>query len=122
MHRTSILLICLLFAATKTLVGQEATFVGIVTDSLTGDPLAGAFVSLVGHDMIVVTGMDGRFSLAGVGSGNVGLEVRRPGRRARRGGKQGRSREDQQASKTPNVVAWTSHRLSARIPGCRISF
>jgi outer membrane receptor protein involved in Fe transport len=82
MHRTSLFLSCLLLGTLSPLVGQEATFVGVVADSLTGDPLAGAFVSIVGQDMTLVTGMNGRFALAGVGSGDVTVEIRRPGFRA----------------------------------------
>jgi len=62
--------------------GQEATFVGVVSDSLTGEPLAGAYVSLVDHEQIVVTGINGRFELDGVRTGDVTVEIRRPGFRS----------------------------------------
>lgn len=79
MRRTNLLLFCIVFATVEPLSGQDATLVGVVADSLTGDPLAGAFVSIVGHDMTVLTGMNGRFALAGVGSGDMTIEIRRPG-------------------------------------------
>jgi hypothetical protein len=79
MHRTSLLLSFLLLGTVYPLVGQQATIVGVVTDSLTGDPLAGAFVSILGHDELVITGLDGRFVLAGVRSGDMTVEIRRPG-------------------------------------------
>ena len=79
MYRTGPLLTCLFVATLKTLVGQQATFVGVVADSLTGDPLAGAVVSALGQEAIVVTGLDGRFEMAGVGSGHVTVVIRRTG-------------------------------------------
>jgi len=79
MRRTGLLFSCLLLATLQPLAAQQATFVGVVADSLTGDPLAGAFVSVPGQDIIVVTGLNGRFSLAGISSGDVTLEIRRPG-------------------------------------------
>lgn len=79
MRRISLLLFCILFATVRPLSGQEATLIGVVADSLSGDSLAGAFVSIVGHDRTVLTGMNGRFALAGVGSGDMTIEVRRPG-------------------------------------------
>ncbi len=82
MRRIGVLLTVFLLATYVPLFGQQATFVGIVTDSLTSDPLAGAFVSVVGQDLTVVTGMNGRFELRGIGSGGVIVEVRRPGFRA----------------------------------------
>lgn len=62
--------------------GQEATFVGVIADSITGDPLAGAHVSLRGEDRVAITGMNGRFELSGVNSGDVSVDIRRPGFRA----------------------------------------
>ncbi len=79
MRRTGVFLTVFLLATSLPLFGQHATFVGVVTDSLTGVPLAGAFVLLVGNENTFVTGVDGRFSLAGVGSGDATVEIRRPG-------------------------------------------
>jgi len=82
MRSTSLFLVALLLAAPCSLSGQEATFIGVVTDSLTGDPLPGAYVYVLDKDIIFVTGVDGRFRLSGVSSGNVKVDVRRPGFRA----------------------------------------
>jgi hypothetical protein len=79
MRRTGVFLTVFLLAIRFPLFAQQATFVGTVTDSLTGSPLAGASVSVLGQDVIVLTGLNGRFELAGVGSGNVLVEIRRPG-------------------------------------------
>ena len=79
MSRTVLFLTTLLLATTCPLFGQQATFVGVVTDSLTGETLAGAYVSVFGQDNTYVTGVNGRFELRGVGSGDVTLEIRRPG-------------------------------------------
>lgn len=82
MRRTGLSLTTLLLASLFSLSGQQATFVGVVTDSLSGDPLAGAHVNVVDEDIAFVTGVNGRFRLSGVGSGYVTVEVRRPGFRA----------------------------------------
>ena len=82
MHRTSQSLTFLFLVAICTAHGQDATFVGVVTDSLTGEPLAGAYVSLVDEERTFVTSVDGRFELGGVRTGDVTVQVRRPGFRA----------------------------------------
>lgn len=82
MRRTGLSLSTLVLLATCPLFGQQATFVGTVADSLTGYPLVGAFVSLVDLDRTVVTGLNGRFELGGVGTGDVTVQVRRPGFRS----------------------------------------
>jgi len=79
MHRTVLPLIALLLASVSPTLAQEAKFVGVVIDSLTGDPLAGVLVRLSGHDESVLTGLDGRFELGGVTSGELSVEVLRPG-------------------------------------------
>ena len=79
MRRTGVFLTAFLLATSVPLIGQQATFVGVVTDSLSGVPLAGAHVSFLGDEQIFVTGVDGRFSLAGVVSGDVSIEIRRQG-------------------------------------------
>lgn len=82
MCRTGLILTALLLATLCPLAGQQATFVGVVTDSLTGDPLAGAYVSVLGQEIIVVTGVNGRFELSGVTSGDMTVVIRRAGFRA----------------------------------------
>ena len=82
MRRTGVFLTAFLLASQFPLQAQQATLVGVVVDSLTGAPLAGAFVSLLGDGSTNVTGADGRFSLSREGSGNVTVEIRRPGFRA----------------------------------------
>ncbi len=82
MRRTGLSLTTLLLAPLFSLTGQQATFLGVVTDSITGDPLAGAHVNVVDEDIAFVTGVSGRFRLSGVGSGFVTVEVRRPGFRS----------------------------------------
>ena len=79
MRPTGVFLTVVLLAANLPLVAQQATFVGVVVDSLTGAPLPGAIVSLHGGENTIVTGVNGRFSLAGVGSGDATVEIRRPG-------------------------------------------
>ena len=63
MRPTGLFLTAFLLATFCPLLGQQATFVGVVVDSLTGDPLAGAYVSMVGLERTVVTGIDGQFAL-----------------------------------------------------------
>jgi hypothetical protein len=82
MRRTGLSLTTLLLATICPIFGQQATFVGVVADSLTGDPLAGAYVSLLGQDRTVITGVNGRFELGGVSTGDVTVQIRRPGFRS----------------------------------------
>ncbi len=82
MRRISLSLTSLLLVAFCSAHGQHATFLGVITDSLTGEPLAGAYVSLVDHERTVVTGVDGRFEIGEVRTGDVTVQVRRPGFRA----------------------------------------
>ncbi len=79
MRRICAVLSISVFAVIGPIVGQEATFVGVVADSLTGEPLAGAHVTVHDQEITYITGVDGRFELAGVTSGDVLVVVRRPG-------------------------------------------
>jgi hypothetical protein len=82
MRRTGLFLSTLFLVAICPLLGQQATFVGNVADSLTGAPLAGAFVSVISQEQAIITGANGQFELGGVSAGNVTLQIRRPGFRS----------------------------------------
>lgn len=79
MLRTKLTFATFLLASICHAHGQQATFVGVVADSLTGEPLAGAYVSLANEEQTIVTGMNGRFELGGVRTGDVTVQIRRPG-------------------------------------------
>jgi hypothetical protein len=79
MRRTGLFLSTLFLAAICPLFGQQATFVGTVADSLTGAPLAGAYVSFADQVDTVVTGLSGRFELGGAPTGAITVQIRRPG-------------------------------------------
>ncbi len=80
--RIGLFLTTCLLATLNPLASQQATFIGVVADSLTGEPLEGAYVSVLGREDIYVTGESGRFELGGVSTGDVIVEVRRAGFRA----------------------------------------
>jgi len=79
MRNTGALLTTLFLATLGQLSGQQATLVGVVTDSLTGNTLADAYVHLPAQDITALTGSDGKFRLGGVASGDLTIEVRKPG-------------------------------------------
>ncbi len=59
--------------------GQQATFLGIVTDSTTGTPLSGATVSFVEAALADITDDVGGFQVSGIGSGIHTILVRAVG-------------------------------------------
>jgi len=66
------------FIATP-LVAQTGTIRGTVTDSVTGQGLAGVSVQIIGTTHTTATGGDGNFALADVPAGTVTLKVSRIG-------------------------------------------
>jgi Carboxypeptidase regulatory-like domain len=87
-----ILLVLQLLQAPPVRSELPATVDGIVVDSQTKQPLAGATVivqdrSGSGAQMVVVTGNDGRFALRGVPPGVVAIEASRPGYASEMAGK-----------------------------------
>ena len=60
---------------------QDHVFEGNVRDAGTGDPLAGALVSVIGREAIAVTGGDGTFHLTGLTAGVYTLRADRVGYR-----------------------------------------
>ena len=61
---------------------HEGEIEGVVRDSKSGDPLAGAFVSVVGTGTMAVTHGDGTFHLTGIAEGSYSLRVERLGYRS----------------------------------------
>ena len=59
--------------------GPTTTLSGVVTNALTGQPIAGATVQVDGTSVSAITGSDGRFTLAGVPAGQRVLRVSAPG-------------------------------------------
>ncbi|MDE2806300.1 MAG: TonB-dependent receptor [Gemmatimonadota bacterium] len=62
---------------------HEGEIEGVVRDAETGEPLAGAFVSVVGTGTSAVTHGDGTFHLTGIVGGSYSLRVERLGYRSR---------------------------------------
>lgn len=56
---------------------------GVVRDAETGEPLAGAFVAVIGTGTSAVTHGDGSFHLTGIAAGSYSLRVERLGYRSR---------------------------------------
>ena len=56
---------------------------GVVRDTATGIPLAGALVSVVGTAKTAITHGDGSFHLTGIAEGSYTLRIQRPGYRGR---------------------------------------
>lgn len=81
MRRTGPFITALLLAPFVPLAGQDAIFVGVVTDSLTGNPVGGASVSVREQGIAALTDEQGRFELEGVGKGVLTVLVRRAGYR-----------------------------------------
>jgi hypothetical protein len=80
MRRSALLATCLLsFASSGPLLAQRAAIYGTVRDSVSGNPVAGADVSLVGEGIGAVTTGNGHFELNGVRSGVHTIVVRRVG-------------------------------------------
>jgi hypothetical protein len=77
--RTTVLLVALFGLAAVTLDAQQATFVGAVRDSATGDPVAGALVEVLEQGIVAVTDSSGHFRLGGIGGGTFTIRVRRLG-------------------------------------------
>jgi hypothetical protein len=69
-------LVCLVFPP---LSAQRATFVGVVKDSASGLPVAGAWVEVVEQGIAATTDSGGRFELAGITGGHLTVRVRRLG-------------------------------------------
>ncbi len=82
MRRTAALLTSLLVASLTPLAAQQAVFVGVVTDSLTRDPLAGASVLVLEQGITAATDERGRFELDGVTDGDLTILIQRLGYRA----------------------------------------
>ena len=61
---------------------HEGEIEGVVRDTGTGEPLAGAFVSVVGTGTSAVTHGDGTFHLTGIAGGTYSLRVERLGYRS----------------------------------------
>ncbi|MCY3545626.1 MAG: TonB-dependent receptor [Gemmatimonadetes bacterium] len=62
---------------------HEGEIEGVVRDADTGEPLAGAFVAVVGTGTSAVTHGDGTFHLTGIAGGSYSLRVERLGYRSR---------------------------------------
>ena len=62
---------------------HEGEIEGVVRDAETGEPLAGAFVAVVGTGTSAVTHGDGTFHLTGMAEGSYSLRVERLGYRSR---------------------------------------
>lgn len=67
--------------ARPVVVAQQVTFVGLVVDSVTGEPLPGVMVSIAEQELLATTDPRGRFVLAGVEAGVFELLVQRLGYR-----------------------------------------
>ena len=61
---------------------HEGEIEGVVRDAETGEPLAGAFVAVVGTGTSAVTHGDGTFHLTGIARGNYTLRIERLGYRS----------------------------------------
>lgn len=63
------LLATIVLPAAEHAQAQRASFVGVVSDSVTGTPLADASISIVNRDLNAVTDTTGQFELSGIETG-----------------------------------------------------
>lgn len=71
--------VALLAAASPTLAQDGGSIVGAVIDETTQEPVVGATVSVVSHELSAATDEDGHFSLRGVPAGHITVRVEQLG-------------------------------------------
>src|SRR5690348_4406606 len=79
MRLTSWLPLLMALAITTTQLEAQTTIAGTVVDSVSGQPVAGAMLYLVGQSLRTTSGANGGFTLTGVKKGSLVLQVRRLG-------------------------------------------
>jgi hypothetical protein len=79
MHHSALFVTCLFLASSGPVSAQRAALYGTVRDSVSGNPVGGADVSLVGEGIGTLTTGNGHVELNGVASGVHTIVVRRVG-------------------------------------------
>ncbi len=82
-YKLSLLTLVIFGLTVGSVEAQERTLRGTVTDSVNAAPVAGVSVAVQGTDLGALTDGDGRFSISGVPSGQVTLQVQRIGYRSK---------------------------------------
>jgi hypothetical protein len=79
MRPIALLAISVVATSLSPLSAQQVSFFGVVSDSVTGDPLAGVSVSIVGQAIEAFSNEEGHFEVAGVGGGTHTILLRSVG-------------------------------------------